>query len=333
MVGLIDFIQRIAVREDLARIDLTVKNRLQQDFLVIGRHRSRTAGKRDVSVERFRRIHPFAMRQADATDEAAGTNDAECLVSRALSTDAFEDGIVTVAARQFENLLDAFRSAFSHDVGCARFERHLLAVFVTAHDDDLRSSEHLGGDHRTLTDGTVTDDDDLVAWFDACDFSGVVAGCHDVGQRQQGFEHPFAVVVRRTRHFDQSPVGVLLCADAEIIVMIDANAVKACQTCGTVPAAVRERHDDEIARLASRHAFSDFFHDADCLVSVVDRVLLLAVAGGICPKVGAANARSNDTNDRIVCFLNLWLVQIDNAHLACLFVICCFHQSQLAFMF
>ena len=38
LVCLIDFIQRIAVREDFARIDLTVKDRLQQDFLVIGRH-------------------------------------------------------------------------------------------------------------------------------------------------------------------------------------------------------------------------------------------------------------------------------------------------------
>ena len=38
LVCLIDFIQRIAVREDLARIDLAVKDRLQQDFLVIGRH-------------------------------------------------------------------------------------------------------------------------------------------------------------------------------------------------------------------------------------------------------------------------------------------------------
>ena len=271
------------------------------------------------------------MRKSDATDEAAGTNDAECLVGRALSADAFEDGIGTVAARQFEDLFDAFRSAFCNDVGCARFKRHLLAVFVTAHDDDLRSSEHLGGDHRTLTDGAVTDDDDLVAWFDVCGFSGVVAGCHDVGQRQQGFEHPFAVVVRRTRHFDQSPVGVLetqvlrLCTDAEIIVMIDANAVKACQTCGTVPAAVRERHDDEIARLDSRHAFSDFFHDADCFVSVVDRVLLLAVAGGICPKVGSANARANDANDRIVCFLNLWPFLFDDTHFSRFFIICNFH--------
>ena len=38
LVCLIDFIQRIAVREDLARVDLTVKDRLQQDFLVVGRH-------------------------------------------------------------------------------------------------------------------------------------------------------------------------------------------------------------------------------------------------------------------------------------------------------
>ena len=38
LVCLIDFIQLIAVREDLAWIDLTVKDRLQQDFLVIGRH-------------------------------------------------------------------------------------------------------------------------------------------------------------------------------------------------------------------------------------------------------------------------------------------------------
>ena len=38
LVCLIDFIQLIAVREDLARINLTVKDRLQQDFLVIGRH-------------------------------------------------------------------------------------------------------------------------------------------------------------------------------------------------------------------------------------------------------------------------------------------------------
>ena len=38
LVCLIDFIQRIAVREDLARINLTVKDRFQQDFLVIGRH-------------------------------------------------------------------------------------------------------------------------------------------------------------------------------------------------------------------------------------------------------------------------------------------------------
>lgn len=38
LVCLIDFIQRIAVREDFARIDLTVKDHLQQDFLVIGRY-------------------------------------------------------------------------------------------------------------------------------------------------------------------------------------------------------------------------------------------------------------------------------------------------------
>ena len=38
------------------------------------------------------------MRQADAADEAAWTDDTECLVSRALGTDAFEDGIGTVAA-------------------------------------------------------------------------------------------------------------------------------------------------------------------------------------------------------------------------------------------
>lgn len=38
LVGLIDFIQRITVREDLARIDLAVKDRLQQDFLVISRY-------------------------------------------------------------------------------------------------------------------------------------------------------------------------------------------------------------------------------------------------------------------------------------------------------
>lgn len=38
LVCLIDFIQRIAVREDLARINLAVKDRLQQDFLVIGRY-------------------------------------------------------------------------------------------------------------------------------------------------------------------------------------------------------------------------------------------------------------------------------------------------------
>lgn len=38
LVCLIDFIQLIAVREDLARIDLAVKDRLQQDFLVIGRY-------------------------------------------------------------------------------------------------------------------------------------------------------------------------------------------------------------------------------------------------------------------------------------------------------
>lgn len=38
LVGLIDFIQRITVREDLAWIDLAVKDRLQQDFLVIGRY-------------------------------------------------------------------------------------------------------------------------------------------------------------------------------------------------------------------------------------------------------------------------------------------------------
>lgn len=38
LVCLIDFIQLIAVREDLAGVDVTVKDRLQQDFLVIGRH-------------------------------------------------------------------------------------------------------------------------------------------------------------------------------------------------------------------------------------------------------------------------------------------------------
>lgn len=80
LVCLIDFIQRIAVREDLARINLTVKDRLQQDFLVICCDGCGTAGKRDVSIERFCRIHLGAMRQTDATDEAAGTNDAECLV-------------------------------------------------------------------------------------------------------------------------------------------------------------------------------------------------------------------------------------------------------------
>ena len=78
------------------------------------------------------------MRKSDAADEATGTNDTECLVGRSLSTDAFEDGIGTVASRQFEDLFDAFRSAFCNDVGCARFmmmicEAPSILAAITAH--------------------------------------------------------------------------------------------------------------------------------------------------------------------------------------------------------
>lgn len=83
----------------------------------------------------------------------------------------------------------------------------------------------------------------------------MVTSGHDVGQRQQGLEHPFTVVAWLARNLDQGPLTMLetnifgLNAVAEIVTVTQAGTVKAGPAGGTVAATVGEWGNYEVTRL------------------------------------------------------------------------------------
>lgn len=68
LVGIVDLVQSKGLSEDLAWVDLAIQNGLQQNFLVVGRHRRRTASQRNILVEGLRWVQFSSVWQADTAD-------------------------------------------------------------------------------------------------------------------------------------------------------------------------------------------------------------------------------------------------------------------------
>jgi len=184
----------------------------------------------------------------------------------------------------------------------------LLAIRAPGHSDDPLGAEPLSGQHRAQADGAITDHGNRTAGADLGADCGVVAGAHDVGQRQQrgdlsrvrarrGDER--AVGQRNPHPLALTPVhrqSVLIRFPPEATVLARrGNAVPAVSA-GTV--ADREGGDHEVAGRDRTHVGAGLLHDADELVT--DPMWFLSRPHTpVWPQIGAADTAGNDADDRV----------------------------------
>ena len=170
--------------------------------------------------------------------------------------------------------------------------------------DDPLGAEALGSEHRRESDGSVTHDRNRVASLHASAHGGMVAGGHDVGEREQRPQH--GVRVSPTRHWHQGARGErhsnrlsLTAIDGAVSEESTDDAVdrRAVQTVRAGHVAVDEGCDDQIAACDATHLGADLFDHADEFVpDGADGVLGLTP---VVPEVRTAHAGQHDPHDRI----------------------------------
>ena len=102
-----------------------------------------------------------------------------------LGAHALQHGVGQHAAEQFADLCDAVVPAFGDDVRGPELAGDRLAVGVAGHRDDPLGAQALGRQDAAEPDGAVADHHDGPAGAGLARERGVVAGGHDVGERQQ----------------------------------------------------------------------------------------------------------------------------------------------------
>jgi len=115
-------------------------------FFDIGPDRCRSSGEPDVVAKEAahadRRF--LVLRDADAADHAACTDDSDRLPVGGHVADGLDDHVRAVTARQVADLGDAFVAAGGDDVGGAELPAQIGAVPVASHEDDLLGAESPG---------------------------------------------------------------------------------------------------------------------------------------------------------------------------------------------
>lgn len=185
------------------------------------------------------------------------------------------------------------------------------------HRHDLLRAEASGSQHRTQADRAVTNNGHRASLAHTSRYGGVVAGAHDVGQREQARHHGVvrllwgryqrAVGQRDSRAFplravDQvpvlvgrAPVGAVQARRRDAVAAVEAGAV-----------AQRERRDHEVTLLDRGDRRTYFFHYSDELVTDA-AWLLRQLNTAIGPQVRAADAARDRAHHHIGRKLKSWL--------------------------
>jgi hypothetical protein len=173
---------------------------------------------------------------------------------------------------QLVDALDCFPASFAHDVSCAELLPQRDPPWVAAEQDDSLGAETLRRDHSAQADGAVAHHGDGLARLDLGRESGMMAGAHHVGEREQGGHER---VVLAHREHDQGAVRLRNAHRLALAAFDVGEAVPAAvQTLALQPfpaedaAAVRsqERREDQIAGSHARDVRPDRVDDADELV-------------------------------------------------------------------
>ena len=319
--------------EHLARLDATFED-VGQKLLDVGAHGRRSATHGDVGIERcLAGGHRLVLRHTDAADRATGPRDADRRGGRLLEAYALEYRVGAEPAGELAHALDCVLAALADDIGRAELARQGDPVLVAAEDDDLLGAQALGGDHTTKPDRTIADDCDALSGADAGDDSGVVAGAHDVGERQQRW-HERVVLTNRQHEqraiciWDPQRLGLraVLAVVAEEAA-VHALGVQPLVTEGARAVGERKRHHDDVAWLHGAHLGADFLDDSDCLVTH-GLPGLAALHRLIRPKVAAADAGSGDANDGVGRRVDGWVRNVLDTDVARLVHQRCSHSQK-----
>src|SRR5215208_5033956 len=290
--------------EDAPGLDPALED-VRQELLDVRAYRGGPAAHGDVTEERRQRGgHRLVLGDADAADRAARTRDADGRGHRLTVADALEDGVGAEAPGELAHALDGLLAPLAHHVRGAELPGQGDPVGVATEDDDLLGAEALGGDHRAQADGPVADDGHALPRADLRGDGRVVAGPHDVRERQQGGHQR---VVLADRQYEERSVCLgdahrfgLCSADVTRTEesSVDARRVKAVVAEDTGTVRVRERHDDEVAGFHGADVGADGLDDANGLVAHADAglaVFQLVVR----PEVAAADAGAGDADQRV----------------------------------
>src|SRR3954464_6223016 len=259
--------------EDPSGLDAACED-IGQQLLDVGAHGCGSAADDDVLVEeRLRRRDDVVVRDADASDRAAGAGNTHGSSHGLVRPDAFKHRVGSEPVRQIANPGNAFLAALADDVGRAKILRQGEPVRMAAEHDDPLGTEALGGDHPAEAYRAIADHGGGHAGRHPSHSGGVVAGAHDVGKRQQRRHER---VVLGNIDGEQRPVGIrdaqrfcLGAVEAAIAeeAAMDAGRLQTLMAEGTGAVRMREGHDDEIADLQRLHIRADGFDDPDRLVA------------------------------------------------------------------
>jgi hypothetical protein len=175
---------------------------------------------------------------------------------------------------------------------------------LRAERDYLCSAEPLRGEDGAQSDCPVADHRDGAVNGDVSADGCVVAGAHDVGEREQRLEHVVGVVA--VGDFDQGRVSergpdclALAAVDAVVAERPAVQAVvrPAGQAVGADAVAEGERRDDQVALAEGGHFGAGFLDDTDELVT--DGAEGVRAVAAVVPQVRAADAAEHDPDDRV----------------------------------
>src|SRR3954453_2454662 len=290
------------VVEHTPRVDAAFEHVVER-FRDVGARRGGTTQDALRPVEQLRRRELDSVRDADVADHGARSRNRERGLHRLASADAFERRVDADAAGECHDGLGHLLAAPFDEVGGAELLRQRLRAGVAAEGDYALGTEPLDGQDARDPDRAVADDRDRLASLDARADGGVMAGGQHVRERQERVQHLVRMAGARHRHEravgERDAYGLALAAVAvlreeaagqargrDAVLAVRAGAV-----------AVGERGDDEVALLDLLDVGADILDDADELVpDGAGRELGLTAVE---PEVGAADARQDDTYDRV----------------------------------
>jgi hypothetical protein len=122
---------------------------------------------------------------ADPANSAAGARNFERGLDSLPKPDTLEYRIGAETIGQFTDALDRLIATFTHDLRSAKFLAERNPFRMTTEQDDPFRTQAARRDDGAEADGTVADDRNRPAGTNLCGKSGVMAGRHHIGKRQQ----------------------------------------------------------------------------------------------------------------------------------------------------